>query len=380
MTDPQPLRLAFLADPNSLHTRRWVAWFAERGHEVTLLDPFDTRVDDGLPASVGVRAVSAAGPPLPGVRLLARRRALRAALERCRAQVLHAHFVRRFGWQAALSGFRPLVVSPWGSDILRTPRHAVRTRLWNRLALRSATLVTVSSEGMRDAAIRAGARADRIQLVHHGVDTRAFAPGPPDASLAERLALGNAALVVSPRSIRPLYRQPVVVDAVARLVAGGRDLVLVMSARGADPATLAEVRARAAAGGIAERLRILDDVHHDQLAALFRLADVVVSVPETDSFPVTLLEAMACARPIVASDLPAVTPVLRGVDATAASLVVPVGDPAATAAAIERALALDPDARAAMGDRLRAHVVQTADYQTNMARMERLYRQLAAGR
>jgi glycosyltransferase involved in cell wall biosynthesis len=172
----------------------------------------------------------------------------------------------------------------------------------------------------------------------------------------------------------------VVVDAVARLVAAGRDLVLVMSARGADPATLAEVRSHADASGISDRLRILDDVPHDELPALFRLADVVVSVPDSDSFPVTLLEAMACERTIVASDLPAVTPVLRQLDATAASLVVPVGDVDATAAAIKHALELDPSRRREMGSRLRAHVVQTADYETNMARMERLYQQLAAGR
>ncbi|MEO8247424.1 MAG: glycosyltransferase, partial [Chloroflexota bacterium] len=317
---------------------------------------------------------------IPLLHLLARRRGLRRLLTRLDAQVLHGHFVRRFGWQAALSGFRPLVISPWGSDILRVPRGAVRTRWWNRFALRSATLVTVSSEGMREAAIRAGARPDRVEQIHHGVDTAAFAPGPPDSELASSLGTGDAAVVLSPRSIRPLYQQPVVVDAVARLVAEGRDVVLVMSARGADPGTLAEVRARAATGGIADRLRILDDVPHDELPALFRLADVIVSVPQTDSFPVTLLEAMACERTIVVSDLPAVTPVLRQLDATAASLVVPVGDVRATAAAIGRALELDPDARREMTGRLRAHVVQTADYQTNMARMERLYRQLAAGR
>ena len=376
---PEPLRLAFLGDPNSLHTRRWVAWFADRGHDVRLIDPFATRITEGFPGNVRIEPIPMQSRRIPLVSLVMRRRGLRRLLERLETQVLHGHFVRRFGWQAALAGFRPLVISPWGSDILRVPRGAVRTRWWNRFALRSASLVTVSSEGMRVAAIRAGARPERIQQIHHGVDTSAFAPGSPDPELATRLTIGDAAVIVSPRSIRPLYQQVVVVDAVAQLVAGGRDLVLVMSARGADPATLTEVRRQAATGGIEDRLRILDDVPHNELPALFRLADVIVSVPETDSFPVTLLEAMACERTIVASDLPAVAPVLRQLDSTAGSLVVPVGDAVATAAAMGRALDLDPDTRDSMGSRLRAHVVQTADYKTNMARMERLYRQLATG-
>lgn len=380
MTEPSRLRLAFMGDPNSVHTRRWLDWFAGQGHDVTLLDAFGTEVAAGFPVGVAVVPVRAGGPRLPGIRLLAARRALRAALAESGAQVLHAHFVRRYAWQAALSGFHPLVVSPWGSDILRAPARAVRTRWWNRFALRSADLVTVSSEGMRGAALRAGARTDRIQLIHHGVDTRAFAPGPADPALAERLRIGDAAVVVAPRALRPLYRQATIVDAVSRLVAAGRDLVLVMSARGADPTTLAEVRERATSGGIGDRLRVLDDVAHDELPALFRTADVVVSVPETDSFPVTLLEAMACARPIVASHLPAVTPVLLGIDPRTEALLAPVGDVAATAAAIDRALSMDPDTRREMGDRLRAHVVQTADYEANMARMEHLYRQLASAR
>lgn len=376
----EPLRLAVLGDPNSLHTRRWLSWFAERGHAVHLIDPFGARIAPGLPPGVAVARYRAHRIRLPLVSLLLARRDLRRLLARLEVQVLHGHFVRRYGWQAAISGFRPLVISPWGSDILRVPRRAVRTRWWNRFTLRSADLVTVSSEGMRRAAVSAGARAERVELVHHGVDTARFSGGARDEALAARLGVGRAALVLSPRSIRPLYRQEVVVDAVAQLVSRGRDLVLVMSARGADPVTLAGVRERAAVGGIADRLRILDDVAHEDLPALFRLADVVVSIPETDSFPVTLLEAMACERPIVASDLPAVTHVLADIDDTARALVAPVGDAAATAASIARAIELDPGVRREMGRRLRAHVVQTADYDTNMARMEQLYRALAARR
>jgi glycosyltransferase involved in cell wall biosynthesis len=87
---------------------------------------------------------------------------------------------------------------------------------------------------------------------------------------------------------------------------------------------------------------------------------------------------MACGRPIVASDLPAVTPVLGGLDPLARELIVPVGNAAATATALQRALALAPDERERLAGILRQHVVDTADYDTHMANMERLYRSLAA--
>ena len=49
-------------------------------------------------------------------------------------------------------------------------------------------------------------------------------------------------------------------------------------------------------------------------------------------------------------------------------------------AAFERALALDRSVAARLGARLRAHVMEHADYDTSMARMEALYRQLASAR
>lgn len=371
-----PMRLVFVAHPNSIHTRRWTAWFARAGHEVTLLDPVGVTPEPGLD---GVAVQHLPPSRLPGP--LGRRAATRRALADLRPDVVHAHYLARFGWSAALAGVRPLVVTPWGSDLLQVRRRQLRTRLWNRYTLRRADLVTVSSEGMRAAAIAAGARPDRVRLVHHGVETRRFTPGQPDPALVARVAPDAGPVILSPRTIRPLYRHDVILEAVAAMAARfGAAPTLVLSALGADPATLDGVRRQADALGIGDRLRVLDAVAPADLPDLYRMADVVVSVPETDSFAVTLLEAMACERPIVASNVPAVGPVLERLHPTAGELVVPIGDADRTAGAIERALAMRPDEQAAMGAALRRHVVDTADYDTSMAGMEAIYRDLAAAR
>jgi glycosyltransferase involved in cell wall biosynthesis len=131
---------------------------------------------------------------------------------------------------------------------------------------------------------------------------------------------------------------------------------------------------------MADRLRVLDRVEPEELPDLYRLGDVVVSVPETDSFAVTLLEAMACGRPLVVTNLPAVGPVIAGLDPLARGLTVPVGDVAATADAIGRALSLGEGERRRLGAAFRDHVIATAEYDTNMSAMEAVYRELASRR
>jgi glycosyltransferase involved in cell wall biosynthesis len=368
------LRLAYIADPNSIHTRRWLTYFAQRGHEVHLLEGFGTAISPGLDPRITIERYKAYGRlRLPLVSSLRARRELRALLGRLRPDVLHAHFVKRYGWQTALAGFHPLVVSPWGSDLLKVPRAAWRIRWWNRRALRTADLVTVTSDLIRDAAVAAGARAGRIELIQHGVDTRRFSPGPRPHQLATQLGVASEPVIFSPRALRPLYRQETVVDAFAMLPGAP---MLVLSRMGADPGHLESLRRRLRARGIEERVRIVDAVEHDEMPAYLRLASVVVSVPESDSFPVTALEAMACATPVVVSDLP---PARSALGSLAPELIVPVGDASALAAAITRVVDLSDEGRQSLGQALRNHVVHTSDYETNMARMEELYWRLAHG-
>ncbi len=366
----RPMRLAHLGDPNSIHVRRWMAYFVERGHEVSLLEGFGADIEAGLDPRIRVVRYRAGRSRIPGLGAWRTRRSLRSALSSVNADLLHAHFVRRFGWQAAAAGFHPLVVSGWGSDVLVGRLRTWRVRWRDRRTLRSADLVTVTNPFMRDAIVANGARPDRVALVQHGVDTERFQPGPPDAALLARHGLTDRRIVLSPRAIRPLYRHETVLAAFA---VTPPDAVLVMSALEADPSTLDAVRRQATELGIQDRVLILERIGPDELPDWYRAASVVLSVPESDSFPVTLQEAMATGTPLVVGDLPPTRAVLGEL---APESLVPIGDVQATAQALRRALEAGPDERARVASVLREWAVREADYETNMARMETLYRGL----
>ena len=364
------MRLAYLGDPNSVHVRRWMAYFVEHGHEVTLLEGFGTEVAPGLDVRIRVERFRAGRSRIPGLGTWRTRRSLRIALARVGADVLHAHFVRRYGWQAAAAGFHPLVISGWGSDVLVRQLRTWRVRWRDRRALRRADLVTVTNAFMRDAIVGNGARPGTVTLVQHGVDTARFHPGPADAGVLLRHGLTESRIVLSHRAIRPLYRHEVVLAAFA---VATDDAMLVMSALGADPATLENVRRQARELGIENRVRILDSIAPEELPDLYRAAAAVISIPESDSFSVTMQEAMATGSPLVVGDLPPTRAVLGDV---APEALVPIGDVEATVIALRRTLQASAEQRERTGAALRAWAVREADYEANMGRMENLYREL----
>jgi glycosyltransferase involved in cell wall biosynthesis len=369
--DTDRLTLVYLGDPNSIHTRRWAGWFAKEGHRVHLLVPEGLAVGDGLDPAIAVERFSPYGRgrgPSRGV--VAARRSLRRRLRAIGPAVLHAHYLTTAGWHGWLAGSHPFVVTVWGTDVYRNA-HGLGGRLQARLILGAADLVTADSEDLAAATIAVGARADRMRVVQFGVDTDRFAPDRDPGALRERLGLDGRRVVFSPRTIAPLYRQSTVVEALAGLAP---DVVGLFSAQGNREGELDRLKGRAAALGLAGRVLIVEGIAHEEMPGFLALADVVVSVPESDATAVTLLEAMAVGRPIVASDLPSVRALVGALDPDA---LVPVGDVRATRAAIEEHLSWTPERRRDVGARARAIVRTIADQGTNMRVVEQLYRDLA---
>jgi glycosyltransferase involved in cell wall biosynthesis len=126
------------------------------------------------------------------------------------------------------------------------------------------------------------------------------------------------------------------VPAAELMVAGGS------GPRDPDRGRLAAV---AAEHGVADRVRFLGALPRDRVPALLRSADLVVCVPWYEPFGMVPLEAMACARPVVASAVGGLTDsVVEGVT----GVLVPPRRPHELAATLHALLA-DPARTAAMG-------------------------------
>ncbi|HEX7490558.1 MAG TPA: glycosyltransferase [Candidatus Limnocylindrales bacterium] len=367
----RPLRLAFIGDANSIHVRRWSGWFAEHGHAVSLLVPDRFEVKPGLPAGIEVVRFRAyyQGKFRPWG-YIAEELSLRKVLRLLRPDVVHAHFLTEYGWHAWMSGHHPYAITVWGSDVTISLRRSRRTAFYGRMALHAADMVTGDSASLVEDTIAAGSRRERTHLIQFGVDTRRFAPAPDPVALRRRLGLEGRRVLLSPRAITHLYRHGVAVEALAQLP---DDVVLLMAKYLVDQTEMGALLARAAALGVTERVHFVDGIAHAEMPDFYRLADVVLSIPMSDATPVTLLEALSCGRPVVATDLPSVREWMGDLDPEA---LVPVDGVAATAAAIERLLAMAPADRTDLGARGRAIVESRAGQDVHMTVVEAMYREM----
>lgn len=356
-----PLRLLIVGNADSVHVQRWAGFFARRGHDVHVAS-LQAPADGDASAPFHVHRLGRPTTAFVRVRSLARQ---------LRPDVVHAHNLTYYGWFARLAGVRPYAVTLWGSDVLIDVPASRLRRAWAHFVLGGAACVTADSREIIDAAVRLGAARTRVHEVQFGVDTARFSPGPRPTWLVDRLDLAGRRIVFSPRAVTPLYRTLGIVEAMRKLP---DDVALVGTLAGAEPAYHTLVEEAVDRAGLADRVRLVAAIPHDEIDAYYRAADVVVSVPASDGTPVSVLEAMATGVPVVATDLAGVRPWLETI---AADLLVPVDDPAATAVAIRRALDLPAADRTRIAAASRELAVMKADHTTNMVLMEALYWELA---
>lgn len=116
------MRICYIADAASIHTQRWVNFFARRGHEIHLISP---NIGDSYVEGVRFHLLSKTMSSLPPIRylsLLPRMLRVRRLLKMIQPDVVDAHYIAGNGYLGVASGFHPIVLTAWGSDILIHPK------------------------------------------------------------------------------------------------------------------------------------------------------------------------------------------------------------------------------------------------------------------
>ena len=375
-----------LGDLDGLHTRRWLAFFGGRGHEVHAISfyppaspPPDVRVHalrDRPAAKAGSgdarRRASALRARIPPTaeRLVQYVRYAHAGLARLvreiHPDIFQAHFAAEHGFYGTVAGFHPYVVSCWGSDIFRVPATPAGRLIVGR-ALRTADLVTVNDPAMASRAAAVGARPEGVVLARLGVDPEFLAP---EASVNEG-DLGESLTVLSDRALEPLYNIEAVIRGFA-LVADSLPSARLVVANNGSERTRLESLAREL--GFEGRVEFTGYLDAGRLRDLLAQSAVYISVPDSDSLSVSTMEAMAAGAFPIVSDLPSQD---GWIEDGRTGLRVPAGDWFALSVALRQALSDSELRRGAVAPN-RAKVAAEGNRERNLMAVEERFNALAA--
>lgn len=278
---------------------------------------------------------------------------LKRIIERHNVQVVNVHYPVEWHVHFALlrkvMGFR-LITSVHGSDVLHhDPGH--RHTLEVRALLAGSDLVVAPSRVYADAIARRYPHlAGRSTFAHNGIDVEALLhDGAAEPAIAGRYVLCVAALA-------PHKGVDVLIRAFARVAPQHPDVRLVLVGDGNARVALTQLANEL---GLADRVDFLGWQKRPRISRLMRDCELLALATRAESFGLVLAEAMACGKPVVASNVGGIPEIVE--DGRSGRLV-PVDDVPAFAAALDSILsnpalanALGSEGRSTVGRSFQRH-------------------------
>lgn len=230
-----------------------------------------------------------------------------AAVRRYKPDIV---FLQTLQYPSFLALFLPknlkMAVTFWNGDLTHfakwTGIEMIAKKQIVKFGLRRMDAITVNSRTALDAAVRLGALPEKIALIRYpGVDLKRFYPRPKDIA-RKRLGISERYVVLCPRGLGKFFNSDIIVEAGAKVVRSYSDILLLFVS-GVGGRTEWNRHLRLAEKlDIEEQMRWDGEVPWEEMPWYYSAADVMISIMNADSCPNCMLEAMACATPVVMSD------------------------------------------------------------------------------
>lgn len=369
------MRILYFSDNSSDHNHRFLEEFISQGLEVVFLDAtHDATAARPLPA--GVRSVRFkervprdAGPSQYEGMVAE----FQSLLRDLHPDLVHAGPVQTCGYAAALSGFHPLLVMSWGSDLLA---YADLNPEWKRateVALRAADGFFPDCDTVRAAGQRyATFPNERIVQFPWGIRSGSFSPQGPVVS-RESLGFSNDSFTfISTRSWESLYDIHVLLQAFNQAWQQNNQLRLLLLGNGSETGRIRRFIVQHVLGSVVVTPGLIPSA---EMPRWFRTANAYVSCARSDGTSISLLQAMATGLPAIVTDIASnrewITENKNGWLAS-------VGSSEEFADKFLRAANLEPGGREAISARNQSIVAERADWDRNFPSLLRLYENLVS--
>lgn len=282
----------------NVHDQRYLTALAETDKKVTLLSlESDAHPNGGLSLPQGIRTFPWSGGHHPlnwygGYALLPE---LRKIIFDLQPDLIHAGPIQSCAYLSALAGFHPVVSMSWGYDLLIDAKRSGLNQWITRYTLVNSDVLVGDCSTIRGEAISFGMHPDRIVTYPWGIDLEYF---NPNSNIRKN---ANTFTLLSTRGWEPIYGVDIIAQAFIRAAQKIPQLRLVMLGSGSQKDLLYQIFSD---GGVLDSVSFPGQVNQAELPDYYHGADLYIAATHSDGTSISLLEAMACARPVLVSDLP----------------------------------------------------------------------------
>jgi len=362
------MRICYLANAESVHTQRWVKYFADRGHDIYLISTSPVRDDHLQKVNLYVLRLIRG---VRGVNHLYSTIQIKGMMDRINADILHAHQVVDFGFWGALCGFHPLIVTAWGSDILIRPHKSKLSRCMVKFTLKRADLITCDAEHLAHRIVELSADRGKIKLIYFGVDTQKFNSNKRDLEFKQKLQLGSSSpTIISLRNLSPIYDVESLIKATPLVLSNIPDAKFIIAGDGEQRDYLENL---AMSLGVSDSIKFTGRIPNDELPRYIASSEIYVSTSLSDAgLAASTAEAMACELPVVITDFGNNRDWVKDGEG---GFIIPTKNPAILAEQIVYLLQ-NQDVRKRFGKINRGVIEERNNYEKEMKLMEDIYFQL----
>jgi len=223
-------------------------------------------------------------------------------LDDVQPDLVHAGPVQGPALLGALAEFHPLVSMSWGSDLLFRAKRSPWMRLATQFTLDHTDIFLGDCQAVLDEAARYGFSSSNMVRFPWGVDLDHFSPqNALIAGVEYRKLIGwdEEFTILCNRTWSPIYGVDVLAAAFIAAVKENENLRLLLVGDGPQSKEIHQILAP-----VRDHVRFLGWQERHELPKIYGAANLFVSPSHCDGSSVSLLEALACGRPVLTSDIP----------------------------------------------------------------------------
>lgn len=359
-------KILLLGDANSSHTVKWAMGVASCGFTVKLFSL--TPYSGGVLTENEIEVHSTANSSRNKYMYPFASSEVKELIREFKPDILHAHYASSYGFLGALSGFHPFVVSVWGSDVYDFPHKGFLQKAIFKFNLKRADRICSTSHIMAEEIKKYTGK--QITVIPFGVDLNAFKP-----LSVHHVFEHNAIVIGTVKTLEEGYGIEYLIDAFSRLRVRLKNYpikLLIIGKGSLEKELKTKVKDMLIEGDTV----FTGFVAPSGVPYYHNMLSIAVFPSLSESFGVSVVEAMACEKPVVVTNVGGLPEVVEN---NVTGLVVPPANTKKLADALE-ILVKDESMRIAFGKQGRQRVERLYNWENNLSSMVNVYKELLAGK